>query len=374
MATGHAPMHPYKHLPNEAFWRRSVASLAASEVDPVGQVPFGIGRSDKVATAGSCFAQHIARYLRESGFHFMVTEKPHPLVPDADARDFGYGVFTARYGNIYTSRQMLQLFQRSFDKFRPAEDYWYEANGAYVDPFRPQIQPGGFSTLAEYQRDRAQHFAAVREAWETLDVFVFTLGLTECWMSKADGAAYPICPGVAAGQFDGDRYELVNLTVEDVVADLGTFIGLLRSVNADARIVLTVSPVPLVATAVPRHVLWSTAYSKAVLRVACESVLNKTKGVSYFPSYEIVTGGHSRGSYFADDLRSVKEEGVAHVMRLFLKHYGGLTADNTAAFQSAATTAQSDDAAQHLDSMSRIIKTLCDEELLDAAAGGRSAG
>ncbi|HEX2898601.1 MAG TPA: GSCFA domain-containing protein, partial [Bacteroidia bacterium] len=43
----------------------------------------------------------------------------------------------------------------------------------------------------------------------------------------------------------------------------------------------------------------------------------------YFPSYEIITGSFNRGRYYSDDLRNVTEEGVAHVMRLFLRHAAG---------------------------------------------------
>lgn len=169
--------------------------------------------------------------------------------------------------------------------------------------------------------DRRQHLACVRRALEELDVFMFTLGLTEHWRSREDGAVFPLCPGTAGGAFDSAKYEFANSNVGQVVSELEEFIDLLRSVNARARIILTVSPVPLVATAENRHVLVSTTYSKSVLRVAAEAVTRSRSGVAYFPSYEIVTGNFSRGRYFAEDLRSIREAGVRHVMRLFFKHY-----------------------------------------------------
>ena len=46
-------------------------------------------------------------------------------------------------------------------------------------------------------------------------------------------------------------------------------------------------------------------------------------GVSYFPSYEIVTSPLNRDRYFEDDLRSVSAMGVDHVMRVFFRHYTG---------------------------------------------------
>jgi hypothetical protein len=359
--------HPYTALPDHAHWRRAIASVAPREVDPVVGRPFTIAPADKVATAGSCFAQHIARYLRQAGFNFWVTETAHPLAPEEVARKYAYGVFTARYGNIYTTRQLLQLFRRAFGQFTPAEDVWHAPGGPYFDPFRPQIQPGGFLTLDEYRADRRRHLACVRDAFSGLDVFVFTLGLTECWLSAEDGAVFPLCPGTAAGEFDPSRHLFKNMSVDEIVADLCEFTDLLRGVNPRARLVLTVSPVPLMATAEPQHVLTSTTYSKAVLRVAAEEVTRKCAGTYYFPAYEIITGAFNRGAYFAEDLRSVTEEGVAHVMRVFLEHYA--ETDRPAADGHSAEVRPVD--APAADVVAKVVETMCDEEILGASGGRR---
>jgi hypothetical protein len=213
----------------------------------------------------------------------------------------------------------LQLLRRAYGRFAPRDDVWARADGRLFDPFRPTIQPDGFPTRREYDLDRRRHFAAVRRLFEEVDVFVFTLGLTECWCAADDGAAYPLCPGVAAGEFDPARHVFHNFSLEEVVADLDAFLAELRAVNPQARLLLTVSPVPLAATAEPRHVWTSTTLSKAVLRLAAEE-MSRRPGVAYFPSYEIVTAPSARGAYFEPDLRSVTPAGVDHVMRLFARH------------------------------------------------------
>jgi hypothetical protein len=347
--------HPYKDAAPYRMWRRAVSEIDGGAVDPVVRMPFRIGARDKVVTAGSCFAQHIAQRLREHGFNFLVTESAHPILPAKLAQDFQYGTFSARYGNLYTTRQLLQLMQRAYGEFSPRDDVW-EEGGRFYDPFRPQIQPGGFATWEEYQRDREQHFAAVRRAFEEADVFVFTLGLTECWVSREDGAAYPVCPGTAAGRFDAARHAFVNFAVEDVVADMKSFITALRRRNPRVKVILTVSPVPLAATAEDRHVLVSTTYSKAVLRIAAEQ-LTQLSDVAYFPSYEIVTGAFSRGAYFADDLRSVTKAGVDHVMRLFFAH-----ATEGAPEFPAPAPAERD---ATLAAAEALIAVQCEEEALD---------
>jgi hypothetical protein len=352
--------HPYRNLPDYRLWRKAIADVPASEVDPFVSAPYRIGMSDRIVTAGSCFAQHVARYLRNAGLNFLVTETAHPITPPELAEQYGYGLFSARYGNIYTARQLLQLFQRVYGQFIPKEDYWREADGRYTDPFRPRIQEDRFQTLEEYRADREHHFACVRRAFEELDIFVFTLGLTECWISREDGAVYPICPGTGGGEFDPSKYKFVNFDVADVTEDLKQFISLLRSVNQRARIILTVSPVPLVATAEDKHVLVATTYSKSVLRVAAEALTRSCDDVTYFPSYEIITGSFSRGAYFAEDGRSILESGVAHVMRIFMRHFTELGETETKPMPS--TAAGKTDA--HTEKMKELAAAACDEEVL----------
>lgn len=354
--------HPYRSLPEKAFWRRAVAGVGPGEVDPVGIFDLRIGPETKVATAGSCFAQHIARYLKNSGYSYYVAEAGHPLIPQSARTRQNYGLFSARYGNIYTARQLLQLFERAYGRFIPAEAVWQKGEDVFVDPFRPTTQPGGYISEAELVADRAQHLASVRAMFETLDVFVFTLGLTECWRSKDDGAVFPVCPGVEGGTFDPSRYEFYNQPVEDVIADLSAFRDGLQAVNPRAQIIFTVSPVPLVATAEPgAHVLSATTYSKSVLRIAAERMRQTSNNVHYFPSYEIITGAFNRGAYYAPDLRNVVEDGVSHVMRLFMQHATG--AQQQAPAQAWAQEAADEDA--HLTAARRLVEVECDEIALD---------
>lgn len=353
--------HPYRHLPESAFWRRAVVGQGAA-IDPLAGGDFlTLGQTDKVATAGSCFAQNIARYLKRSGFDFLVTEQAHPILPADVAERHGYGLYSARYGNIYTARQLLQLFDRAYGLFEPVEDIWLSADGVrWVDPFRPMIEPGGYASEAELRADRTHHFARVREMFETLDIFVFTLGLTEGWESAADGAVFPMCPGVSGGMFDPAHHAFRNFRVGDITADLAAFIGRLRGVNPAARIILTVSPVPLVATASGNHVLAATTYSKSVLRAAAQEIAEDHDGVSYFPSYEMIMGAPAAARYFADDMRNVTEEGVAHVMAVFLRHAAGIEMPTEVALPLA------DQPDATMAAAKKWVEVMCDEALLDS--------
>lgn len=350
--------HPYIGLPDDQFWRRASGFSDYRELDPVGVPPFSISAQEKIVTLGSCFAQHVAHKLSTLGFNHFITEAGHPVLPPTIRSKFNYGMFSARYGNVYTVRQLSQLIARAYGEFIPLTVAWESVDGSVVDPFRPQIQPGGFVSHAELESDRISHFAAVRQCFEEAEVLVFTLGLTEAWIDKRDGAVFPIAPGVAGGTFSEDIHAFYNFDETETSAELLASLSRIRQINPKVKIILTVSPVPLNATFESRHVLVSTTWSKAVLRVAAERAARSMENVCYFPSYEIITAPVVRGRYFAEDAREVLPAGVEHVMQTFFRHFSpGVAAEAPVSQASLLPVADAFSA-----DMERTIAILCDEE------------
>ena len=338
--------NPYKQAPDHAFWSRAVSDRTGEAVEPVVKAGFDISPSDRIAAAGSCFAQHIAGALRHEGYRSMIKEPGDP------GRQFG--VYPARFGNIYTARQLLQLLQRAFGLFAPLEGAWRRADG-FIDPFRPQVEPDGFATLDALEADRRTHMQAVRTMFEAADVFIFTLGLTEAWISTRDGATFPLAPGVAGAPANADHIRPHNLTVAEVAEDLHAFIELARVLNPTLKIMLTVSPVPLVATFTGQHVLAANTYSKSVLRVAAGMAAETFSLVDYFPSYEIVTGAQNGHRFWGEDLRSVTPQGVAVVMKEFKRAYLGVA-------QSVSTIPKPPPAPNLRAEHEALTGVICDEE------------
>lgn len=351
-------LHPYRGLPADQFWTSGVAAVAAPGVDPTRPAPFTIAANEPVAAAGSCFAQHIARHLRASGFSFLEVEPPENEAAPA---------FSARFGNIYTVRQLRQLLLGAYGLHRPAERAWQRPDGRFIDPLRPQIFPDGFATELDVRTARRAHMRAVRQMFQECRAFVFTLGLTECWLA-ADGTALPVPPGVLGVEPAGGAADFHNFTVAEMRADMDQFLADLRVVNPGVKVILTVSPVPLVATYEAKHVLVANTYSKAALRVVAEETAAAHDNVAYFPSYEIITAPQLRGAYFAEDLRSVTEEGVAHVMRVFSASMmrDAVTAETTVAPRTRAETVVTAADRARYEALGEI---LCDEELLDGGGG-----
>ena len=61
--------HPYSNLPKNAFWKTGVAQENPYAMEGIYEKKFDITSNTKIATAGSCFAQHITHHLKKNGYN-----------------------------------------------------------------------------------------------------------------------------------------------------------------------------------------------------------------------------------------------------------------------------------------------------------------
>lgn len=354
--------HPYSNMPRRQYWKPSVAEPYPLAITDLYRKKFTISVQDAIATCGSCFAQHIGKRLRNGGYRYLDLEPAPKELGAEKAKALGYGLYSARYGNVYTSRQLVQLFQRAFDRLH-FDEVWQNFQGRYIDPFRPNLCGEGEATAEVVLEAQRQHLKQVRRMFETLDVFVFTMGLTETWIHRDTSAVYPICPGVTAGCFDPHHYAFVNLDYATILDEMETFLAALKEVNSTAKVLLTVSPVPLTATAENRHVLLSTIASKSILRAVADRLYQSHKHVDYFPSYDIIMSPPYRGMFFKNNLRSIHEEGVDYVMSHFFDQHCLHEAEATSAIEQ--TTVPACTACGAAENAEEDGEAFCDEAFLE---------
>jgi len=341
---------PYADLPPRAFWRTAVAGREASQTAGLYEPKFSLTPSHRILTAGSCFAQHVGRTLRGAGFDVIDEEPAPPGMPPAMAQKFGFGLYSARYGNLYTTRHLRQVLEEVTGHTRPADPVW-ECGGRFFDAQRPSVEPEGMETPELVALHRKHHLAAVDRALDAADVVVFTLGLTEGWIDAETGTTFPTAPETIAGRFDPARYQFVNDDYPQVLADFLAARDLIRARRPDVQFVLTVSPVPLTATMSGQHVEVATAGSKAVLRAVAGHLAATYADIDYFPSYEIITSQTAQGRFYAANRRSVTEDGVQTAMACFLAAHGAVPLDQPV--PTATPEPDEDD-------------VVCEEALLDA--------
>jgi hypothetical protein len=250
--------------------------------------PF-VDKTTPVVAFGSCFAGHISRYLRERGYNVL----GKGLKRNAYVIRFGEGMV-----NTFAIRQQ---FEWAFEGREFKEGLWRDKSGALVRP----------------EEDiREQTLAIFRSA----DLFILTLGLSEVWYDKRAGDVF--WRAIPSDSFDPNAHGFRVSSVEENVDNLRVIIGLIRKHRPHARIVLTLSPVPLVATFRPVSCISANAVSKAILRVAIDDIVRSGIGgesLFYFPSYEIVTA-YFRDPYTLDN-RHVRPQVVATIMEAFARHY-----------------------------------------------------
>ena len=368
----------YSQLPDRCFWKPSVASATGDQfLAEIHKPRWRISRGARIATAGSCFAQNISRFLKANTNHFIDMEPAPPgLSPDLHSR-FGYNLYSARYGNIYTSRHLLQIAKQALLGTYLDESLlsWVQEpfNGQffrdlkYVDALRPGIS-GRYSKPAELLEDRLRHLEAVRSCLINSDVFIFTLGLIELWEDSESGLAYQTAPHALASPSANKEITLKILNFNDVIEDLESFLDLVNAHRTtDMKLILTVSPVPLTATATEMHVLQANTYSKSLLRTAAQQMALNHPNVDYFPSFEIVFNPKFIHESFLANLRSINPSRVNQIMNVFADSYLDLPNSGNSSILPKESLGDQDPANIKKDDKlsNKDFEDICEEMLLE---------
>ena len=87
------------NLPQSAFWKTGVAQENPNAIEGIYKKKFDIPPKAKIATAGSCF--NISRHLKKNGYNVLDVSLPRQ-VSQRLRQKFGYSMYSARYGNIYS--------------------------------------------------------------------------------------------------------------------------------------------------------------------------------------------------------------------------------------------------------------------------------
>ena len=347
-------MNPYSELPPSAFWKTGVTQENPYAIDNIYKKKFDIKPNTQIATAGSCFGQHVGNHLKRNGYKVIDQEPPPIGLPDDLHQKYGFSLYSARYGNIYTVKQLLQLAQEVAGERKP-ENYIWEKNGKYFDALRPAVEPEGHDTEQEVIEHRDFHIGKVKEVFTKMNLFIFTLGLTEMWVHKESETVYPTAPGTICGEFDENIYEFKNAQFQEIIYDFNKFQKTVKKIrcNKPFSVLLTVSPVPLTATASGKHVLVSTVHSKSILRAVAGQLSTNQEHIDYFPSYEIVSNPRLNVKTFNENLRTVKDETVQMVMQHFSREHPPIQREK--------------EVEKNLKNHKKSIEDIqCEEELLEA--------
>ncbi|WP_373353460.1 GSCFA domain-containing protein [Pseudoroseicyclus sp. CXY001] len=275
---------------------------------------FEISRDETIFAIGSCFARNIERALDGAGMRVL-------------SREFDLGQIgeslddAANFFNKYSIHSVLNEITWALerDKF-PGEEILYPGpKGTWFDAqlgmARLDFSP---EEILAFRHRYLDAMKAVVEA----DVVILTLGYVETWYDRKLGLYTNVMPPMQAIKAEPERFDFRVLSYRDVLEGLEALHALLtRYRTKPLKMLVTVSPVPLLATFRDMDVLVANAYSKSVQRAALDEFLIGKEGVDYFPSYEFVTLSAPEVAWTRNDYRHVAPELVDRIMSNVLTRY-----------------------------------------------------
>ncbi|MBM75683.1 MAG: hypothetical protein CMK59_09805 [Proteobacteria bacterium] len=249
--------------------------------------PF-ITKSMPLTAFGSCFAAHVSKYLALKSYNIL----GKTLSLDAHIIRFGEGI-------VNTFAVLQQLEWALLDKEMP-ENLWFSKDKE-IAPVSPQIRSN------------------TKKIMLSTEVFIFTLGLSEVWFDNQTGEA--LWRAVPLLLFDPKRHEFRQTTVSENVHNIKRIIEIVQQHRPQAKIIFTLSPVPLSATFRDIPCLIANSVSKSTLRCALDEALRSSgySNVYYFPSYELVTSALKNP--FKEDNRHIRKDVVQSIMHIFEQSY-----------------------------------------------------
>lgn len=214
----------------------------------------------QITAFGSCFAANISNWLSKR--HFRVLNKQEDA-KRAYVVTCGEGMV-----NSFVIRQQFEwawegkVFDQPLWHGYKAEEFGYD----------PTVQ------------------AETRRIFDETDVFILTFGLSEVWYDEPTGNVF--WRTIPKDVYDPARHKFRVSSVEENRANISAIYRLIRRHRPDAKVIVTLSPIPLIATFRDNSCITSNSVSKAVLRVALDETLREFRDeghLYYWPSYEIVT-------------------------------------------------------------------------------------
>jgi len=254
----------------------------------------------KIFTMGSCFAYEIYCHLRDKGYNVLTRQ-----LSDIEPELLWYNTYTMRYE-----------FEKVVGKFtQEKSDYWSTHRG-FQDPYRRFVFG---STVSELFRKTRELDRIIHEGITSADIVVLTLGLTEVFFQNTNHNAICATPGYGSG---GGHDTYVRFTEYGENFDnVDRIIHLIKDINPKAKVIITVSPVPLGSTYSNSDHAVANTESKSILRAVAGAIVRKHSDMCYyFHSYELANS-YDRSKVFIDDARHVNRSFVAYIMHEFEKQF-----------------------------------------------------
>ena len=248
-----------------------------------------INKKDKIIAFGSCFAYHVSDFLSKKGYT-VFNKKVSP------------GSHIIRYGEgMANSFTVLEQLEWIFENKKIEENTWHFTPDENAE-INDKIRIDAFKILSQ------------------INLFVITLGLSEVWYNKITEQVY--WKAIPANKFNDNIHGFKLSTVEENTNNINKIYKIINKHCPSAKLVFTLSPIPLIATFRAQSCITANSVSKSILRISIDNILTKYKNkdnIFYYPSYEITK------DFFIDpyheDNRHLKPNYTKILMEYFEKYF-----------------------------------------------------
>lgn len=246
-----------------------------------------IDPGDTILTAGSCFAQSIGDAFASSKFKSLVNP----------------------FGTTYHPHSLDRLLEYALRHTYPSsESYLSRDHRHYNFDFHSSFSAPSHSELETQVRDRIDR---VREWLRSSRVLMLTYGTAWLFTRNDSGTPVSNCHKMPSTGFTRKL-----TSAKDIIGSFESTHRLLRELNPELRVILTVSPV--------RHLrdsLELNSLSKAVLRVAAHHLAQSLDRVEYFPAFELMIDDLRDYRFYADDLLHPSPFAKTYIWQKFVERY-----------------------------------------------------
>ena len=159
------------------------------------------------------------------------------------------------------------------------------------------------------------------------DVFILTLGVAPAFFDRATGDFVLPRPSALNSRVLAEKYLFRTTSVKANVDNVLYLIDFIRKIAPDIKVVVTVSPVPLLASFEHESAVQADCLSKSTMRLVAHEVVNNSNiaNILYWPSFEVFrwAGSNASNYYAADDGAAwhVSEEKVAGTIKAFVEMF-----------------------------------------------------
>jgi hypothetical protein len=307
--------HKKDALPTQPDGRLAFQRLRRPLFTPEIAPGFKLHRGDKFFAIGSCFARGIEKALVAQKMEVLSAAPEFASLQTTGDELHGLG-FTNKYNTFSIYNELRWALDPAAEC--PPESIVDLGDGRFCDPHITPMLP--LANSEETWRRRSL-IRMVNQRIAQCRVVIITLGLVEAWRdTETDtfinatpiGELFARCPNRYEFHVTDFARNFANL--EEIHALVGRF-G-----HPEVQFIVTVSPVPMMATFSTQDVVLANTYSKSLLRTVAQEWATAHENVHYFPSYEIVLNSEKAVTW-EEDLRHVQGTVVNHIMNMFREHY-----------------------------------------------------